>query len=95
MAMGEQSFQAMIHLHSKIKLFRSHGQSARYYHDVVGINGRIDTIQSAILRVKLRHLDKELENRQKAADLYTSLLGDIAMLPEISSNEKVPGLNIL
>jgi UDP-2-acetamido-2-deoxy-ribo-hexuluronate aminotransferase len=85
---GGAIFSSDDSLASKIKLFRSHGQSARYYHDVVGINGRIDTIQSAILRVKLRHLDKELENRQKAADLYTSLLGDIAMLPEISSNRK-------
>ncbi len=73
-------------LASKLKMLRSHGQSARYYHDMVGVNGRIDTLQAAILRVKLKHLDDELKNRQAAAELYSSLLGEYVMLPEIGEN---------
>ncbi len=71
-------------LASRVKLLRSHGQSARYFHDVVGINGRMDTLQAAILRVKLKHLDAEIVTRQLAAALYSDLLKDVVMLPEVA-----------
>jgi UDP-2-acetamido-2-deoxy-ribo-hexuluronate aminotransferase len=74
-------------LASRVKMLRSHGQSARYFHDVVGINGRMDTIQAAILRVKLKHLDTEIVTRQLAAALYSDLLKDIVMLPEVAENK--------
>jgi UDP-2-acetamido-2-deoxy-ribo-hexuluronate aminotransferase len=48
----------------------NHGQVKRYYHKHVGINGRLDTIQAAVLRVKLRHFQSEIEMRQAAADYY-------------------------
>ncbi|MDX2196977.1 MAG: DegT/DnrJ/EryC1/StrS family aminotransferase [Cytophagales bacterium] len=41
----------------RIKTIANHGQSRRYYHDMVGINSRLDTLQAAVLRVKLKHLD--------------------------------------
>jgi dTDP-4-amino-4,6-dideoxygalactose transaminase len=59
----------------KIKMFRDHGQSRKYYHDVIGWNARMDGIQGAILSVKLRHLEKWTELRRQHADRYRSLLG--------------------
>ena len=66
-----------------LKQLRGHGQSARYYHDRVGINGRMDTIQAAILRVKLKHFDDELNVRRKASELYSQNLHGLVMLPMV------------
>ena len=57
-------------LAAKINMIANHGQSKRYYHDVVGCNSRLDTIQAAILQIKLKHLDTYTEARQRAADFY-------------------------
>jgi dTDP-4-amino-4,6-dideoxygalactose transaminase len=57
-------------LSEKMRMIANHGQSKRYYHDVVGCNSRLDTIQAAILNVKLKHLDEYASARQKAADFY-------------------------
>lgn len=54
----------------KLKMIAAHGQSKRYYHDVVGCNSRLDTIQAAILDIKLKHLDEYNAARRKAADYY-------------------------
>lgn len=54
----------------KLKMIANHGQSKRYYHDVVGCNSRLDTVQAAILNIKLKHLDEYAEARRKAADYY-------------------------
>ncbi len=56
----------------KIRQIANHGQGQRYYHDVVGVNSRLDAMQAAILRVKLPHLDKYNEKREKAAAFYDS-----------------------
>ena len=53
-----------------LKMIASHGQSKRYYHDVVGCNSRLDTMQAAILGIKLKHLDEYINARRKAADFY-------------------------
>jgi len=53
-----------------IKMIANHGQKVRYYHEMVGCNSRLDTIQAAILRIKLRHLDTYCDARRKAADYY-------------------------
>ena len=53
-----------------IRSITNHGMKVRYYHDTIGVNSRLDTIQAAILRVKLRHLDAFNEARQKAAAYY-------------------------
>jgi dTDP-4-amino-4,6-dideoxygalactose transaminase len=57
-------------LAEKIRMIGSHGQSKRYYHDVVGCNSRLDAVQAAILDIKLKHLDGYISSRQKAADFY-------------------------
>jgi dTDP-4-amino-4,6-dideoxygalactose transaminase len=67
-------------LAEKIKMIAAHGQSKRYYHDVVGVNSRLDTIQAAILSVKLKHLDQYNAARKKAADYYNSAFAGVAAL---------------
>jgi len=57
-------------LATQLKMIASHGQSKRYYHDVVGCNSRLDTMQAAILDIKLKHLDEYITARRKAADYY-------------------------
>lgn len=53
-----------------IRQIANHGQSVQYYHDIVGVNSRLDSIQAAILNVKLPHLDAYNKARRKAADMY-------------------------
>lgn len=57
-------------LADNIKKIANHGMETRYYHEVVGVNSRLDTIQAAILDVKLKYLDKYILARQKAAAFY-------------------------
>ncbi|MEO7316398.1 MAG: DegT/DnrJ/EryC1/StrS family aminotransferase [Ginsengibacter sp.] len=57
-------------LAGKLKMIANHGQSRRYYHDMVGCNSRLDAIQAAVLNVKLPLLDKYIAARRKAADFY-------------------------
>lgn len=54
----------------------NHGMYQRYYHDVVGVNSRLDAMQAAILNIKLKYLDYYNERRKEAAIRYTQLLGD-------------------
>lgn len=61
-------------LEKKLKLLREYGQEKKYYHKTIGYNSRLDTLQAAILRVKLGHLDTWNEKRQKIADYYTRQL---------------------
>ena len=60
----------------KIRMMANHGQSKTYYHDEIGCNSRLDSIQAAILRIKLRHLDTYSAARNKAASRYDELLKD-------------------
>ena len=59
-----------------LRALREHGQSTRYYHPVVGYNARLDEIQAAILRIKLRRLDEWNERRRAIAKRYAELLRD-------------------
>jgi UDP-2-acetamido-2-deoxy-ribo-hexuluronate aminotransferase len=71
---------------NKIKLLRVHGQNKRYHHRYIGIGGRLDTMQAAILLAKLPYFKKELKDRQKVADHYTNGLSQILQTPIIKSN---------
>jgi len=71
---------------NKIKLLRIHGQNKRYHHRYIGIGGRLDTMQAAILLAKLPYFKKELKDRQKVADYYTSGLSKILQTPVIKPN---------
>ncbi len=57
-------------LADKIKAIANHGMVIRYHHDMVGVNSRLDTLQAAILDVKLPHLDQYIKARQQAAQYY-------------------------
>ncbi len=63
-------------LAASLRMIASHGQSKRYYHDVVGCNSRLDAIQAAILDIKLKHLDEYIAARIKAADFYDKAFAD-------------------
>ena len=55
---------------ARLRMIANHGQNRRYYFDAVGVNSRLDSIQAAVLRVKLRHLDRYHSARQSLADAY-------------------------
>jgi dTDP-4-amino-4,6-dideoxygalactose transaminase len=60
-----------------VRMLRVHGAKTSYYHTVPGFTSRLDAIQAAILRVKLKHLDTWSSLRRQRVSLYTQLLGDI------------------
>lgn len=64
-------------LAQKIRIICDHGSSRKYYYDAIGVNSRLDSMQAAILHVKLQHLDTYNEQRRAAADQYDQLLKDI------------------
>lgn len=57
-------------LAEKLKMIANHGQKVRYYHEMVGCNSRLDSIQAAVLRIKLKHLDEYCDARRAVADYY-------------------------
>jgi UDP-2-acetamido-2-deoxy-ribo-hexuluronate aminotransferase len=69
-----------------IKMMRVHGQNKRYYHKYIGMGGRLDTIQAAILLAKLKFYKNELIGRQNVADRYSDALRDFITTPVIKKN---------
>ncbi len=63
-------------LDKKLRMIRDHGSDRRYHHAILGLNSRLDALQAAILRVKLRYLDSWNEARRDRAALYSELLKD-------------------
>ena len=70
----------------KIKMLRVHGQNKRYYHKYIGLGGRLDTIQAAVLLAKLPHYTKEIQNRQLVAESYTQGLQSLLSTPQVKIN---------
>ncbi len=64
-------------LAKKMRMIANHGQAKKYYHSVIGVNSRLDTLQAAILDVKLKYLDEYAAARQKAAKFYDDAFKDI------------------
>ncbi len=64
-------------LFERIKAMRVHGDTGRYDHRYLGLNARLDAIQAAVLRAKLRHFEEEIALRQEAADRYMDLLSPL------------------
>ncbi|MCB9987701.1 MAG: DegT/DnrJ/EryC1/StrS family aminotransferase [Saprospiraceae bacterium] len=67
-------------LAAQARMIANHGQSKQYYHDLIGVNSRLDAIQAAVLNVKLRHLDAFCDARRRAADFYDRAFDDIPAL---------------
>ena len=71
----------------KMKQLRVHGQNKRYHHKYIGMGGRLDTIQAAVLNVKLKYYPRDLSLRQEVANKYTKALeGKDLVLPFIDEN---------
>jgi dTDP-4-amino-4,6-dideoxygalactose transaminase len=62
-------------LAAKIRIIVNHGMTVRYYHDEIGVNSRLDSIQAAILKVKLKYLDNYIKARQQLANAYNAAFG--------------------
>lgn len=75
-------------LAGKLRLLREYGQRKKYFHDCLGTNSRLDTIQAGILRVKLKYLDKWNSNRKQIALQYTKLLNK--KIPQIKTPKVFP-----
>ncbi|MBT6746305.1 MAG: DegT/DnrJ/EryC1/StrS family aminotransferase [Flavobacteriales bacterium] len=75
-------------LAKKLKMCANHGQSIKYHHDIIGVNSRLDTLQAAVLKVKLPHLDEYTSARNKAADYYTKSLSSVKgiITPKTATN---------
>jgi dTDP-4-amino-4,6-dideoxygalactose transaminase len=65
-------------LAKRLRQVCNHGSEVRYYHDVVGVNSRLDSMQAAILRVKLRHMERYVQARQQAAAFYDQAFAGMA-----------------
>ncbi|MCS7029589.1 MAG: DegT/DnrJ/EryC1/StrS family aminotransferase [Bacteroidia bacterium] len=61
----------------KLRMIANHGSKVRYYHEMVGMNSRLDSIQAAVLDVKLKYLDNYIQARRQAADKYDNLLKNV------------------
>ena len=75
---GGAAFTSDEALAKKIQSLRVHGQTARYQHSYIGMGGRLDTLQAAVLLVKLKHYPQDLLRRQEVAKLYSELLTDVS-----------------
>lgn len=67
-------------LADEVRSIANHGMRVRYHHDRIGVNSRLDTIQAAVLRVKLKHLDSYNAARHQAAQRYDELFASVAKL---------------
>jgi UDP-2-acetamido-2-deoxy-ribo-hexuluronate aminotransferase len=73
-------------LATKMRRIRVHGQDRRYHHSVLGINGRMDTLQAAVLLAKLEEFADEVDARARIAARYGELLRDVVVVPHIESH---------
>ena len=67
-------------LAEKMRMVSSHGQKVKYQHDIVGVNSRLDTLQAAILQVKLKYLDDYTRKRNEVANYYDKYLANVSFV---------------
>jgi len=78
-------------LAEKMKMLRVHGQNKRYHHKYIGLGARMDTIQAAIVNVKLKYYTDDFKKRNKVAQKYNRMLRDFdIILPTIKSDRSIP-----
>ena len=85
---GGAVFTSNDELATSIRMLLNHGQEKRYHHAIVGMNARLDALQAAILRVKLRHFDEEMERKQEVAGWYTERLKNVVSVPAIHEHNR-------
>ncbi len=68
----------------KLQMLRNHGSRQKYFHDIVGTNSRLDALQAAVLRVKLRHLDQWAAGRAERADRYRKLFAEAGLQQQVT-----------
>ncbi|MFH1540664.1 MAG: DegT/DnrJ/EryC1/StrS family aminotransferase [Elusimicrobiota bacterium] len=73
-------------IYENAKALRNHGQRQKYFSEIDGFNSRLDTIQAAILSVRLKYIDKWTEMRNEVAKKYNELLKDVSIVPTVSEN---------
>lgn len=78
-------------IYRKARMIRDHGSERRYYHDLIGMNARLDEIQSVVLRAKLPHLEEYNQLRKEHAALYKQLLADLPVIVpvELPGNQHI------
>jgi len=74
---GGAIFTQNSELAEKIKMIANHGQKVKYHHDIIGVNSRLDTLQAAVLKVKLKYLDEYSRRRNEAASYYDQALKNV------------------
>jgi dTDP-4-amino-4,6-dideoxygalactose transaminase len=74
-------------LAENLRMITVHGQKVKYHHEILGCNSRLDTLQAAILNVKLKYLDEYSQERNRAAQYYTQALKDV---PGVETPEEMP-----
>ena len=79
-------------LAANLRMIANHGQKVRYYHDVIGVNSRLDTMQAAILDIKLRHLNEYAEARRSVADYYDDAFAEMKGI--ITPNRNMVGTHV-
>lgn len=70
-------------LNELLRMYVNHGQEKRYFHKYIGLNGRMDTLQAAVVKVKLRFFEAEIKERNRVADAYTSGLTSVIRTPDV------------
>lgn len=76
-------------LAEQVRMLRNHGSKVRYHHDIIGYNSRLDEIQAAILRVKLRHIDRFNRLRRVNAHYYSARLAEFGVTPPFEDGKGV------
>lgn len=85
---GGAVFTADAQLAEKMRMLRIHGQNARYQHKYIGMTGRLDALQAAVLRAKLPHYEKEIQARNEVAQAYSDALNGLVITPQVSHSKQ-------
>ena len=75
-------------IYEELKALRNHGSKVRYMHDMEGFNSRLDTVQAAVLSVRLKHVEKWTEMRNAVAAKYAAALKDVCVTPVVPANAR-------
>jgi len=83
---GGAVFTKSAEIYEKMKAMRVHGQVKRYTHKYIGMGGRLDNLQAAILNIKMKYYSKDIERRQAVAEKYTNILEKNISTPIVKNN---------